>query len=95
MPENPNPAPEPVSSPAAAAAPAPEQAALPVESSETVAGGLEPKIAATICCVFPIVGSLVFLVLEKQNKFVRFWAMQSLLLGALAFVVGIFFTLAQ
>ncbi len=60
-----------------------------------VAGGLEPKVAAGLACVFPILGGVIFLVIEKRNKFVRFWAIQSLLLGLLAFAVGIIFFVAH
>jgi uncharacterized membrane protein len=98
MPDNPNPAPEPGPIPAPASASAAEPAApsAPVIGDcEPGTSGLEPKIAAGICCIFPIVGSIIFLVLEKKDKFVRFWAMQSLLLGAMAFVVGILLTIAQ
>ncbi len=51
--------------------------------------GLAPNIAAGIACLFTIVGGIVFLVLEKKDKFVRFWAMQSLFLGGLALAVSI------
>lgn len=51
------------------------------------ATGLAPNIAAGIACLFPVVGGIVFLVLEKKDKFVRFWAMQAVFLGGLA--VGI------
>ena len=42
-------------------------------------GGMDPKIAAAISYIW-IVG-LVFFLLEKENKFVRFHAMQSILFG--------------
>ena len=51
--------------------------------------GLAPNIAAGIACLFTIVGGIVCLVLEKKDKFVRFWAMQSLFLGGLALAVSI------
>ena len=87
MPEDPNPA----------SSPAPEPVAppVPVEDTAAAAGGLEPKVAAGLCCIFPIVGSIIFLVLEKKNKFVRFWAMQSLLFGTLAFAAGVLFVFAH
>ena len=43
--------------------------------------GLAPNIAATICAAVPLVGGVIFLVLEKKNAFVRFWAMQSVFFG--------------
>ncbi|MGB8166171.1 MAG: hypothetical protein WCF18_01685 [Chthoniobacteraceae bacterium] len=57
--------------------------------------GLAPNIAAGIACLFTIVGGIVFLVLEKKDKFVRFWAMQSVFLGGLALAVPIVFRIAQ
>jgi len=90
MPEDPNPASAPAPEPAAA----PAAPAAPAEATVATAGGLEPKVAAGLCCIFPIVASIIFLVLEKKDKFVRFWAMQSLLFGLLAFAVGILFSIA-
>jgi len=53
---------------------------------------LQPNIAATLACFFSILGGLVFLVLEKKNRFVRFYAMQSFLFGVISF--ALFFTIA-
>jgi len=53
---------------------------------------LQPNIAATLACFLSILGGLVFLVLEKKNKFVRFYAMQSFLFGVVSFTL--FFTVA-
>lgn len=53
-------------------------------------GGLAPNIAAMLACIFPVVGGIVFLVLEKTNQFVRFYAMQSLVFA----VAGIAFSIA-
>jgi uncharacterized membrane protein len=49
--------------------------------------GLQPNIAAALACFFSIAGGIIFLVLEKKSKFVRFYAMQSFLFGALSFVL--------
>jgi uncharacterized membrane protein len=50
----------------------------PPQSSSPL-GGMDPKIAAAISDIW-IVG-LIFFFLEKENKFVRFHAMQSILFG--------------
>jgi uncharacterized membrane protein len=42
-------------------------------------GGMDPKVAAAISYIW-IVG-LIFFFLEKENRFVRFHAMQSILFG--------------
>ena len=51
--------------------------------------GLAPNIAAGLAAVFPLVGGIIFFLLEKKDKFVRFWAMQSMFLGGLALAVSI------
>jgi len=38
-------------------------------------------MAAAIACI-PLVGGIVFYILEKHDSFVRFYAMQSIILGA-------------
>ena len=55
-----------------------------VESTE--APGLPPNGAACLACVFPLVGGLVFLSIEKKNAFVRYYAMQSVYFGGASFV---------
>lgn len=49
--------------------------------------GLAPNVAAGLTAIFPLVGGIIFLVLEKKDEFVRFWATQSLFFGA-AFLVA-------
>jgi len=48
-------------------------------TSQTGGTGLDPKVAAAISYIW-IVG-LIFFFIEKENKFVRFHAMQSILFG--------------
>ena len=48
-------------------------------SSSSPLGGMDPNIAAAISYIF-IVG-VIFFILEKENKFVRFHALQSILFG--------------
>jgi uncharacterized membrane protein len=43
--------------------------------------GLPSNIAAALACI-PLVGGLIFWFLEKHDKFVRFYAMQSIIFGA-------------
>ena len=46
--------------------------------------GLEPNVAGLLCYVLGWVSGVVFLLLEKDNKFVRFHAIQSIVVfGAL------------
>ena len=51
--------------------------------------GLEENIAGLLCYVLGWVTGIVFLVLEKENKFVRFHAMQSLVTFLGLFVIAI------
>ncbi len=51
--------------------------------------GLAPNVAAALAFLFIFVGGIVFLVLERRDKFVRFWAMQSIFFGGLAVAVWI------
>ena len=73
--------------------PAPSPEPKPVEASPPLAiqesTGLAPNIAATICAALPLVGGIIFLVLEKKNAFVRFWAMQSVFFGGFCFGLSI------
>lgn len=50
---------------------------------------LDENIAAALSYVVGIVTGIIFLVVEKENKFVRFHAMQSVLLSVLLIIVNI------
>jgi uncharacterized membrane protein len=52
---------------------------LPADSGPK-STGLPSNIAAALACI-PLIGGLVFYVLEKHDQFVRFYAMQSIILG--------------
>ena len=66
---------EPPPSPAPPPSPGPE---LGPKSTST---GLPSNVAAAIACI-PLVGGIIFYILEKHDSFVRFYAMQSIILGA-------------
>jgi len=57
--------------------PPPPEAAPGAEPSSL---DLPPNIAAAIACI-PLVGGIIFYLLEKRNSFVRFYAMQSIIFG--------------
>ena len=49
--------------------------------------GLEPNIAGLLCYVLGWISGLVFILMEKENKFVRFHALQSIIVfGAITIV---------
>ena len=46
--------------------------------------GLEPKVAGLLCYLVGILSGIIFYLIEKENKFVRFHALQSIIVfGAL------------
>jgi uncharacterized membrane protein len=49
-------------------------------STEPSSLDLPPNVAAAIACI-PLVGGIIFWILEKRNSFVRFYAMQSIIFG--------------
>lgn len=49
-------------------------------SAEPSSLDLPPNIAAAIACI-PLIGGIIFYILEKRNSFVRFYAMQSIIFG--------------
>lgn len=57
----------------------------------TTSSGLPAHVAATIACIPPVLPSIVFLLLEPKNRFVRFYAIQSLALGTMWFTAYILF----
>ncbi|MBL7209647.1 MAG: DUF4870 domain-containing protein [Dehalococcoidia bacterium] len=52
---------------------------------EKTSTGLEANVAGLLCYVAGWISGLVFILIEKENKFVRFHAMQSIIVfGALS-----------
>src|ERR1051325_692443 len=52
----------------------------PSPTSEPSSTDLPPNLAAAIACI-PLIGGVIFYILEKRNAFVRFYAMQSIIFG--------------
>ena len=50
--------------------------------------GLPSNIAAALACI-PLIGGIIFYVLEKRDPFVRFYAMQSIIFGGAWFLFNI------
>lgn len=71
-----------------------EQTIFKEESSQLIgvkqptSTGLDENIAGLLCYIIPIVG-LVFFFIEKENKFVRFHAVQVIILALTIMVVSI------
>jgi uncharacterized membrane protein len=60
----------------------------PVQTAKS-STGLDENIAALLSYIFGWVSGLIFFLIEKDSRLVRFHAMQSILLNAAALVVGI------
>lgn len=50
--------------------------------------GLPSNIAAALACI-PLIGGIVFFILEKRDAFVRFYSMQSIVFGLAWFLFNI------
>jgi len=53
----------------------------PEPGPKSTSTGLPSNVAAAIACI-PLAGGVIFYILEKHDSFVRFYAMQSIILGA-------------
>ena len=52
----------------------------PELGSKSTSTGLPSNVAAALACI-PLIGGVVFYILEKHDAFVRFYAMQSIIFG--------------
>jgi uncharacterized membrane protein len=59
----------------------------PVQTGKS-STGLDENIAALLSYIFGWVGGLVFFLIEKDSRLVKFHAMQSILLSAVALILG-------
>ena len=69
-------------------APPPAPSPTPLPSGHPTSTGLPSNVAAALACV-PLVGGLIFYILEKHDQFVRFYAMQSIIFGGAWFLFNI------
>jgi|SRR6266404_1170957 len=69
--------------------PTPLPAANPAPGSTTsTSTGLPSNVAAALACI-PLIGGLIFYILEKNDRFVRFYAMQSIIFGGIWFLFNL------
>src|SRR5439155_14258771 len=54
----------------------------------STSSGLPSNVAAAIACI-PLIGCIIFYILEKRDSFVRFYAMQSIIFGCAWFLFNI------
>src|SRR6266567_3285439 len=60
----------------------------PAATSRSTSTGLPANVAAAIACI-PLIGGIICYILEKQDNFVRFYAMQSIIFGCAWFLFNI------
>ena len=69
-----------------------EQTQAPIEEQKQApdsSTGLDPKLGALLSYLLGIIGGIIFLLIEKDNKYVRFHAAQSIVFGVAVFAIGI------
>jgi len=60
----------------------------PTPAANTATTGLPSNVAAALACI-PLIGGLVFYILEKHDQLVRFYAMQSIIFGGVWFLFNL------
>jgi len=55
--------------------------------------GIKPNVAGLLCYLLGWVTGLIFFLIEKDNKFVRFHAMQSMIIFGALTILNIFFSM--
>jgi len=58
-------------------------------SQEASSTGLDPNLAGLLCYLLGLITGIVFLIIEKENRFVRFHAYQSLAVFGALFVLSL------
>lgn len=61
------------------------------ESPKTTGTGLQQNVAGLLCYVLGWITGIIFLILEKDDKFVRFHAVQSVVVFGAATIIEIIF----
>ena len=54
--------------------------------------GMDPKVANLIAYLFNVIGGLIIWLMEKENRFVKWNALQALILGIIEMICIIVFT---
>jgi len=68
--------------------PPPPPSPEPEIRTTSTSTGLPSNVAAAIACI-PLIGGIIFYILEKKDSFVRFYAMQSIIFGCAWFLFNI------
>jgi uncharacterized membrane protein len=62
-----------------------------IEITEKTSTGIKPNVAGLLCYLVGWITGLIFLLIEKESKFVRFHAIQSISIYVVLFVVYLVF----
>src|SRR5438046_4015153 len=62
--------------------PPPPSSPEPELRTTSTSTGLPSNVAAAIACI-PLIGGIIFYILENHDPFVRFYAMQSIIFGCM------------
>ena len=62
-----------------------------VEITEKTSTGIKPNVAGLLCYLVGWITGLIFLLIEKESKFVRFHAIQSIAIYVVLFVIYMVF----
>ncbi len=74
--------------------PIPPTTPAPVGGAKSTSTGLPSNVAAALACI-PLIGGIIFYVLEKHDQFVRFYAMQSIIFGGAWVMFAIVHTIVR
>src|SRR5215471_2048832 len=74
--------------------PPPSAGPEPETGPKSTSTGLPSNVAAAIACI-PLVGGIIFYILEKHDSFVRFYAMQSIIFGGAWILFAIVYSIAH
>ena len=66
----------------------------PIDSNST-STGLAPNVGAGLACLLTFITGLIFLLLEKKNDFIRYWASQALVVGVAWFAFSVIIRIAS
>jgi uncharacterized membrane protein len=61
------------------------------QANNSTSSGIQPNVAGLLCYLLTWVTGVVFLIIEKQNKFVRFHAFQSVIVFVALWIIYVVF----
>lgn len=74
--------------------PPPTPTPVPSPEPKSASTGLPSNVAAALACL-PLIGGIIFYILEKHDPFVRFYAMQSIIFGAIWILFDIAYSIVS